>query len=257
MKWAPAQKIVERAMTGRQPPGVSIFASRRHTSTSYDDLETHEFTKLFAPTIKKWADKALHWLRSWRDGAWHLQVSVAEGVSLLSQFFPQLKKQTHLPEGFIQKWFNPYYRRLRKELQQLAAAVQKHEEQEQERKRQQHQRMLLSTEVDEGQEKVDQEQRRVLEQLRRLHIKVQDSAGLWGGRKGTTPEGAVEGALAAQMLEHKLALEAFDACCQACIGIDGISLFMGKAQLSLSCEGFDLFDVLPGPPSMLRGSELP
>jgi hypothetical protein len=200
---------------------------------------------------------ASRWLRSWRDGAWHFQVSVAEGASLLSQFFPELRQHSHLAEGFIQKWFNPYYRGLRKELQQLATAVQRHEEQEEQRKRQQHQRTLLSMEVDEGQEKVDQEQRRVLEQLRRLNIKVQDAAGLWGGRKDTTPEGAVEGAQAAQMLEHKLALAAFDACCQACIGIDGISLFMGKAQLSLSCEGFDLFDVLPRPPTMPRAGEFP
>lgn len=254
MKWAPAQKIVDRVMAARQPPGDSIFASRRHVSSSYDDLETHEFTRMHAPTIKRWADKALHWLRSWRDGAWHFQVSVTEGLSLLRQFFPELGRvlgnDAHLPEGIVQKWFSPHYRRLRKELQQLAMAVQKHEEQEEQKRRQEQQKKLLSTEVDEGQERVDQEQQRVLEQLRRLNIKIQDSAGLWGRRKDRTPEEAVEGAHAAQMLEHKVALEAFDACCQACIGIDGISLFMGKAQLSLSCEGFDLFDVLPRPPSM-------
>lgn len=253
MNWAPAKKIVEHEATSKRQADSTIFSSRRHISNAYDDVEVHEFAKAYAPSIRHWALKALQWLRSWRDGAFHFSVTVGEAAELLCQLFPALNRKLEhgvLSEGIVHKWFNPFYRRLRKEMQQLAVSIREFTEQEEERLRQKHQQMLLTAEIDEEQEQVDQEQRRVIEQLRRLNIKVQDHDSLWGGRNDKTPEDAVQGALASQMTDNKLALDAADACYSACIGIDGVTLFVGKSQLSLSFEGFDVFDVLPPPPNM-------
>ena len=143
-------------------------------------------------------------------------------------------------------------RQLQGELRSLASSVHEFHEREEKRKREEHQQALLLAESEDNSSKENQERQRVIEQLRRLNVKVENHAELWGGKKDQTPEDAVRGAYKSQMENNESALEALDACYHACLGIDGVSLVLGRAHITVATEGLNIFDILPRPPNMMR-----
>ena len=94
MDWTPAKRMVEQQAnisTARRPSKASIFESRKHSASTYEDQELVKLMQAHAPKISAVVDKMIRRLRCLKDGAWHFQTTLARAVESFAGLFPFVK----------------------------------------------------------------------------------------------------------------------------------------------------------------------